>query len=103
MKLAITIRWLSGIQIFLYVMAMQTIYASSQDGIDSMDDLEAIFPLALFALLGVASAVVWIVYIVRSWRRKRPMDITSIILTIVVISLAFFYSPIVQWALDGPG
>lgn len=102
MKLIKTLKILLGIQLLVYVWALQIFYSSSHDGVDSFAGIEAIPLLGFFGLLGIVNLILIIVYFVKLANKKLPLDMTVIIFALINIVLFLTYNLLAAWALSGP-
>jgi hypothetical protein len=101
MQLTKVLRVSFVVQIVFYAWAMEIIYRSSHDGVDSFAGLRALYPLGLFVILGIANFVMLFMVLAKSHREKVRYDPWVLMLALVVIALILAYDWIVAWALSG--
>jgi hypothetical protein len=102
MKLTVILKSLLILQITLYVWALQLLYSSSHDGVDSAAGIAALLPFGLFWLVGIVSLILICFYTYRVLSRKLALDFVVPVLATIVIVLILAYQPLVDWALTGP-
>lgn len=102
MKLTRTLQILLGLQLVMYMLAVQIAYSASHDDMHDMSGLGVLFPLAIFLLLGVINSVIFIAYIVRYVIKGFSFDIAVAILVFINIVAVALYNTIFNWAASGP-
>ena len=93
MAIAKALKVLLIAQLVMMLVALWILFTSNLPGAADLSGLAVLFPLGIFAVLGLVNIVLLIVYIIQLRIRHQQFDRTvGILIVLVIISVPVFYS-----------